>query len=570
MKNIALFIFFIFIIKIQAQSNVTEVAPANQAITAEPNGEVSITFDTPLSLPTISAYTAKIFGRWSGPGVGNWEVVDDGKRLVFTPTQSFFNGEMVSVLISKSVEDVNGISVGGYTWSFWIKTEGGILDQPLEQTIQLREDNEGWIQTYGAYAGDMNNDGWSDLVMVNENSDDLRILLNDGTGHYPAMTIYPMGDSKPSPNEGADFNMDGEIDLAVSTAHGNELRILTGDGNGGFSNMTVYNTGDAARGLGVLDFDMDGNDDVLIANRGSSELSFFVNDGTGLFSDSTFTTPWGAETAVAIADANNDGIMDAFVGYYNSTEIVLFLGDGNGKLIYSSFVNLDAQPWMIAAGDVNGDGNVDVVSANSWQDNTQVILGDGNGGMGTPTVYAQPDGEFPLAIDLGDLDGDGDLDMVVSNYNGNNFYVYENTNNTGNFTHAVTLPASTNASCAILHDRDNDGDLDITATDETDDVALLYLNGSLTNTPNIQEDKISFSVFPNPVSQEIEIQFPKPLRESVDFFLYDIFGNEVLHQTNTTTLIEFENISLESLPSGNYILKIKSGNSISHKKIIKI
>ena len=61
----------------------------------------------------------------------------------------------------------------GYAYGFWVKTKEGILDQPLVETIELRLPGETYLQSYGAYAGDMNNDGFSDLVVVNESSDDL-------------------------------------------------------------------------------------------------------------------------------------------------------------------------------------------------------------------------------------------------------------------------------------------------------------------------------------------------------------------------------------------------------------
>ena len=82
---------------------------------------------------------------------------------------------------------------------------------------------------------------------------------------------------------------------------------------------------------------------------------------------------------------------------------------------------------------------------------------------------------FPLAIDLGDLDGDGDLEMVTSSFTGNIFRIFEN-DGSGTFINPADYPASTAASCCILHDRDNDGVLNLSGSDEIDDLIFMYVS----------------------------------------------------------------------------------------------
>ena len=80
-----------------------------------------------------------------------------------------------------------------------------------------------------------------------------------------------------------------------------------------------------------------------------------------------------------------------------------------------------------------------------------------------------------MAVDIGDVDGDGDLDAITSNISGKNLTLYENLGD-GSFGNPRTLAASGAGSCAIIHDRDNDGDLDITGVDEIDDLIFLFEN----------------------------------------------------------------------------------------------
>ncbi|MBC7775441.1 MAG: VCBS repeat-containing protein [Phycisphaerae bacterium] len=512
-----------------AQSpQVLNISPANMAGAVSPSQNIVIQFDAPLDPSSVSSTSVRVFGRWSGPAAGSFTMEDGYKRIVFSPTAPFFAGELVTVSVNKKLRSALGPPLEkGHFWQYIIKTAPGSLKQNQVEVIPLRLPSETWIETYGAYAGDLNNDGHSDLVAVNEHSDDLRILLNDGTGHFP-VTSAPivMGTGTASPNEAADFNNDGEIDLVVTTAHHNETRVLFGDGLGGFSHMDKYTTGNATRAVVVGDFDFDGDDDILTANRDDGTMNRLENQGDGTFTISTFNPSGNGESALALADANNDGIADFFLGFYNDQKIALYLGDGIGNFSFSSEMPVNGTPWMMCAGDFNGDGFADAASANSETDKTVVIFGDGQGGLSAAVTLVAADHDFPLAIDAGDLDGDGDIDLVTSSYSSNNYSVFEN-DGTGNFTQVDILPAAANASCAVLHDRDGDGDLDITGTDETDDLLILFENpGSLA----IQEPNARvahFRLFPNPAKDAVFAEIELTESSTVRFDIFDFSGKKV-------------------------------------------
>jgi hypothetical protein len=79
------------------------------------------------------------------------------------------------------------------------------------------------------------------------------------------------------------------------------------------------------------------------------------------------------------------------------------------------------------------------------------------------------------SVDLGDLDGDGDLDLVPSSFGGGFWRWYRN-DGTGAFTFVDQFEAPDNPSCAVLFDADNDGDLDMGLTDEIADVVIIMRN----------------------------------------------------------------------------------------------
>lgn len=506
-----------------------DVFPAAQEISALAGTGLIVRFDVPVDTASVNEHTFRVFGRWSGPATGSFSFWDNNEEVRFTVSEPFFAGEWITAQLSKNIKSAAGESmVHGYAWNFWIATAPGTLDQPLMETIELKLPGEDWIQVYGAYAGDMNDDGYTDLVAVNENADDLRILLNDGQGSYPStFEVYDFNsNSTPSPSEGGDFDNDGEIDVVVTTAWDNEVRVLTGDGQGGFSNQDTYFTSNGVRGVVVGDFDGDGWDDILTTNRLDGNISIFLNDGDGTFTATGMDLPGMDENTCAATDANNDGILDVFFATYSSQQAGILLGDGDGNFTLSAAVQVDGRPWMAGVGDVNGDGNADLVTVNSNGNKTAVLFGDGQGGLGPPMHYAPPNHGFPLAVDLGDLDGDGDLDIVTSNYQSKTYTVFEN-DGTGFFEASVTLDAPEATSCAILHDRDNDGDLDITGTDEQADVILLFENpGPANSTSEPRGFDFRVRLSPNPVRGQLRVGYLLPKPADVGLVIFDAMGQE--------------------------------------------
>src|SRR5690606_2943164 len=279
--------------------------------------------------------------------------------------------ETVTVQLSEGIEAAEGSALAApYAWSFWTGrpvTPAGPLVEA--ETVDLRRPGEGNVISYGAYAGDFDGDGDTDLAIPNEAPSDVRVLFNDGAGNYGPLVVHQLVEpnSLPSTNEAADLDGDGHMDLLVGHGGSNKLSVLLGDGSGGFRTIDAYvSNGSGVRGLVVFDADGDGYDDAVTANRFGSNLSFFKGNGDGTFAAPvTFEAGADGETALAAADANGDGILDLFVGAINSNEIVLMLGDGDGGFTVSDKVEASGGPWMVAAGDLDGDGDADVAVASA-------------------------------------------------------------------------------------------------------------------------------------------------------------------------------------------------------------
>jgi hypothetical protein len=140
---------------------------------------------------------------------------------------------------------------------------------------------------------------------------------------------------------------------------------------------------------------------------------------------------------------------------------------------------------MINTGDVNGDGHEDVASANSDSNNGAILWGTGLGYLLPPVT--SPTDPFPLATDLGDLDGDGDLDWITSSFFGDwNLFLNnggQQGGQPGTFTFDTNFPAAEAASCALFLDFDNDNDLDLALIDEIADEVILIRNNLIPPPP---------------------------------------------------------------------------------------
>ncbi len=509
---------------------VVAASPTPNAVSAARETPIVIDFSAPVDPGTFDHTTVMVFGRWSGVAAGAMAFEEGGTRVRFVPARPFSAGERVTVSLARRLADDGGATMErGFAWQFWTRPRPASLDLRLAARRSVRRPGEGWIQTYGAYAGDLDGDGYTDFAVPNERVNDVRVFMNDGEGAFGNFRAYPLpnGD-RPSTNEGADFNLDGHLDFAVGSSRNAWLHVFLGDGQGGLIGPDNYATEQGVRGLAVLDLDGDGFPDLATASRDAGTVSLLLNRGDGTFSLSRVFDPGGiGETAAAVADANEDGLLDLFVGALESREIILLLADGQGGLHVHTKVPAGGTPWMLATGDVDGDGHADVVSANAESDNASVLLGDGRGALSDPVTY--PTGAFALAIDLGDLDGDGDLDLVTSNFGSATWTIFENDGD-GGFGTPRTLPAERAGSCAVLHDRDNDGALDLTGIDELSDELFLFANDPVSTHAEPPAPPPAFALrpaYPNPFAGQTTIPFRLEAPAAVSLAVYDVLGRRV-------------------------------------------
>lgn len=569
------FIFTLVSFSSYAQApNVVGVLPTPGTVGVDPDTEIVVDFDVPVNPATINSSSFKVFGKWSGPASGTFSFENSDQRVRFTPDEHFFVTEGMIVNLSKAIQSAGGAGMTqGYAWDVRIGssvTEMPVLEYVEMYTLDLRLPGEGSIVSYGAYAGDLNNDGFSDLSVPNELAIDVRVLMNDN-GAYSDFEAFDLpGGSLPSPNDGGDFNEDGEIDLAVGSAGNDQLSIMLGDGTGSFPTITSKTaSGSGVRGVVVMDANGDGHDDIVTASRVTGTLDFFEGNGDGTFEDRvTFDAGGTGETAIAAADANGDGLLDLFVGALNSGEVMIMLSNGDGTFTLTETFDTPGGSWMMGAGDFNGDGNADAVTSGAAANLIAVLFGDGTGQFSDMDTYQS--GSFTIAIDVGDLDNDDDLDFISSNYSSGDFVVYEN-DGTGQFSIAQTLKVSGAGSCAIIQDADNDGFVDVVGVDEVEDQLLFYelvhVVSSGTEGPSSSAQNLYIRT--NPVRSHGELELSVDAPQHVRLSIYDMLGREVATLLNGSVSARVRRVHFdtESLPSGAYLIVLDTNNGRTTEKI---
>jgi hypothetical protein len=281
-------------------------------------------------------------------------------------------------------------------------------------------------------AADFNGDGVLDLLTVKSYNSGVTVLLGNVDGTFREALHSATGNWPSSPAVG-DFNGDGRLDLAVVSS--GAVSVLLGNGDGTFGSPAHINIGSYAYSLTVGDFNGDGQLDlgvksfIDISNNQYDRANVLLGNGYGTFAPPNITelglrgNGWGT----VAADFNGDGRDDFATAASNGTVAVLLANpDNSGHLLppiyYATGVDtqIDMDPQSVAVGDVNGDGILDLVTMNSRSSSegaVSVLLGNGAAGVGDGTFQAPQTTllDFsPTSLAAGDINADGTLDLVVT------------------------------------------------------------------------------------------------------------------------------------------------------------
>ncbi len=452
---------------------VTAVSPSRNSVAAARNEFVTAVFNRELNPSSVTTQTFTVRGSQSGVYQGDYTFAQDS--ATFNGGVDFWPGEEIGVNLSQVIQAADGLGLEPYAWQFRAAT------QPSSGSFLDSGQRLGNADTLAVVLGDLDNDGDLDAFIGNQYHSE--VWVNNGAGAFTD-SGQRLGNVSFGDVALGDLDQDGDLDAFIATFNDNPDEVWLNDGHGFFTdsgqrlNSSIDNSG---RGVALGDLDGDGDLDAYVVNGSmfSTEYdSVWFNDGTGTFTNSNQFLDSSNTKAVVLGDLDGDGDLDAFVG--NGYEVGaqhnrVWLNNGRGYFSNSGQNLGDENTWALALGDVDSDGDLDVLVGNDSGYKTEIWLNDGqahfsNSGQNLGSSFVR-------AVALGDVDGDGDLDAIIS-YDGPDQLLLNN--GSGIFTNSGQNLGNEVAGGLDLGDVDNDGDLDFFAGNYnlsgTDNANRVYLN----------------------------------------------------------------------------------------------
>jgi hypothetical protein len=444
-----------------------------------PSAPINVGFCAPMNAADFSNFI--VSGNQSGqraaagPYGGAFSANALNNILSFTPDQPFFPGETVSYTLTTGLTGSGG---GGLPRAFnGSYVVGGVV--PSSATYVQSSPFTGGGTPTAVAVGDFNGDGKLDFAVTWNSLSKVQILLNNGDGTFAAGPLMDI-EAEPSALATADFDGDGQLDLIV-VSQGLSISgappLITFLGSSVSSSLLV---GNGAQGVAVGDFNGDGHPDVAVTNSFDGTVSILMNDGSGHFNTKAIlpvgSGPDSEPLSPVVADFNGDGKLDLAVTLAPDQAVQLLINDGLGNFTAGPEHPVGGFTHALATGDLNGDGIPDLV--------VSILLGSSTPGFVTP-LYGDGKGGFtagpnlttgftPIAIFIGDLNGDAHADLMVVNESDPGTASILINNGKGGFANARSMAIGRDAEAVAAGDLNGDGRLDLVMANTNDDNVTIF------------------------------------------------------------------------------------------------
>ena len=459
---------------------VTALSPVRNALTAARATPVSVTFSENINAATgsnLTVYSSQAGGKKAGT------YTTTGSTVTFDPTIGFKPGETVFATIPATLQSTSGAAVSKQVFQFTTAVSGG------RGTFSGNLNVGGLSNPRNLVLADVNGDGAPDILTANVGSGTVSVRFNNGAGDFSTTNQDVLEGVVPRYVATGDVDGDGDLDLLCANG-GSTVSVRLNDGTGTFTETrpdVAVSNDPVSMVLG--DIDGDGDLDLVVANSTGNSLSVRLNDGTGVF-DGRQELSVSQPRIVALGDIDKDGDLDLLSTSNSTNSVRIHLNGGDdtgsntGLFTQDQDVAVGSRPEGLAVGDVDGNGTLDILTANNGNSAVSVRLNNGTGSFSGGQEVITNSGLQSVAI--GDVDGDGDLDLLATSTNFSSTVSVRLNDNKGTFSETgQEVTVGLDPRSVALGDVDNDGDLDFVTANSLSGTASVRLNQDQAQVPTI-------------------------------------------------------------------------------------